>query len=588
MNTLYKYIYGFSLIAMAGLSAGCDDVLDAMPDNRTRIDTPEKVKQIMTGAYPVYSPIEILELFADNLVDNNVEVAGTHKSAQNEYQAEAFRWEDIKTYSPSNNDTPYKIWTGYYGGIAVCNQTLLSIEEMEKKNPEVSKKINAYKGEALVLRAYLHFWLVNIFGEVYVSEEQSKNALGIPYTREVENVDIRKYDRQSVAEVYQMIEEDLLEGLPLIDDSFYDVRTFHMNSNAANAFAARFYLYKHDWAKADYYATKALGSTPSASLRNWSTLEANTVSNDMAQKWLNEKADATNYLLSSTYSTYDRMISNGRFAYNGSRDGANSGKSQYQNAPAAIVYGYYGPNWTGYSPWFEAGIGCTYISGEQKYGVYSFMLSEYFEYTDKIAGIGYVHMISHPLTADQTLLERAEARLYMGDKAGCIADLDMWCKSHLVTKDLTEEDIVKFYTAANRGEWRNDIHAAELGWSPADAATIAANKPLVDCLLHFRRCETLYDGMRWFDVRRYGIQITHRWLGPHEDATIHDADKWNKEQSCHVDSLTWNDPRRVIQIPYNVIDAGLTPTGRLLWYDPNNRANDGYQVSSSQNNKFEK
>ncbi len=583
MNNIYKSLaFVFCAVALCG----CSDILDEMPDNRTHIDTPEKVKKLMTGAYPVYSPIEMLELFGDNLVDNNVEVAGTHKSPQYEFQAEAYRWEDIKTYSASDEDTPYTIWTGYYGGIAVCNQALESIAEMEAKNPEISKKVSGYKGEALVLRAYLHFWLANIFGEAYVSKEQSASALSIPYTRQVENVDIRKYDRMTVAQVYDLIEEDLLAGLPLIDDSFYDVRTFHMNSSAANAFAARFYLYKHEWAKAESYANKALGTTPSASLRNWGTLEANTGSVDMAQKWLNEKADATNYLLSSTYSIFDRMISSGRFAYNGSRFGSNSGKEQYKNTPAAIVYGYGGPNWSGYSPWFEAGMGCTYVSGEQKYGVYTFMVDEYFEYTDKIAGIGKVHMISHPLTADQTLLERAEARLMMGNKAGCLSDLDMWCKSHLVTKNLVESDIVKFYAVGTHSDWLNDIHVKEMGWDDADVATINSNKAILDCILHFRRCETMYDGMRWFDIKRYGITVVHRWLGPHENAGQHETDNWNKELSCHVDSLRWNDPRRVMQIPYNVVDAGLVPTDRTPITSAGGPSNSGYQ--SAANNKYVK
>lgn len=581
MNKIYKS-FAFALCAVS--LCGCSDVLDELPDNRTSIDTPEKVKKFMTGAYPVYSPIEMLELFGDNLVDNNVEVEGTHKSPQYEFQAEAYRWEDVTTYGASDEDTPYTIWTGFYGGIAVCNQALQSIAAIEAKDPEAAKKVSAYKGEALVLRAYLHFWLANIFGDVYVSEEQSANALSIPYTRQVEDVDIRRYDRQTVAEVYKMIEEDLTEGLPLIDDSFYDVRTFHMNSNAAHAFAARFYLFKHDWAKAESMATKALGTTPSATLRNWSTLESNTSSNDLAQKWLNEDADATNFLLSSTYSLFDRMISSGRFAYNGAR-GANSGKSQYKNTPAAIVYGNGGPNWNGDSPWFEAGIGCTYISGEQKYGIYTFMLSEYFEYTDKIAGIGKVHSITRPLTADQTLLERAEARLMMGNKAGCLSDLDMWCKSHLVTKDLTEADIKSFYNSSH-ADWCNDIHVKEMGWAAADVATIQANKAILDCLLHFRRCETLYEGMRWFDIKRYGITISHRWLGPHENASLHEDYKWDKIRSCHVDTLKWDDPRRVLQIPYNVIDAGLVPTDRIPSSMAGSSTNNGYQ--SAANNKLVK
>ena len=56
--------------------------------------------------------------------------------------------------------------------------------------------------------------------------------------------------RKSVAEVYDLIERDILEGIDLIDDSKYHVPAYHFNRNAANAFAARFYLFKRDYEKA--------------------------------------------------------------------------------------------------------------------------------------------------------------------------------------------------------------------------------------------------------------------------------------------------------------------------------------------------
>jgi hypothetical protein len=58
-------------------------------------------------------------------------------------------------------------------------------------------------------------------------------------------------------------------------------------------------------------------------------------------------------------------------------------------------------------------------------------------------------------------------------------------------------------------------------------------------VLHFRRIETLFDGLRWFDLKRYGIEITHK-IG-----------------RTRVENLLINDPRRAIQIPQEVIGAGM-------------------------------
>jgi starch-binding outer membrane protein, SusD/RagB family len=65
--------------------------------------------------------------------------------------------------------------------------------------------------------------------------------------------------------------------------------------------------------------------------------------------------------------------------------------------------------------------------------------------------------------------------------------------------------------------------------------------PIVQCILHFRRIETVFEGLRWFDIKRYGIEITH-YIG-------------SKEK----DVLKWNDLRKAIQIPQDVVAAGIEP-----------------------------
>jgi hypothetical protein len=60
-------------------------------------------------------------------------------------------------------------------------------------------------------------------------------------------------------------------------------------------------------------------------------------------------------------------------------------------------------------------------------------------------------------------------------------------------------------------------------------------------VLHFRRLETIHEGLRWFDIKRYGIEVRHK-------------------QGMEAEKiLKWDDPRRAIQIPASVIEAGMTP-----------------------------
>jgi hypothetical protein len=83
---------------------------------------------------------------------------------------------------------------------------------------------------------------------------------------------------------------------------------------------------------------------------------------------------------------------------------------------------------------------------------------------------------------------------------------------------------------------------------------------ILNCILHFRRIETMFEGMRWFDIKRYGITVKHVYRGP-------------LDSEATYDELQWNDPRRIIQIPYNAIDAGYPSTDRAL---TNNNGDNGY------------
>ena len=91
--------------------------------------------------------------------------------------------------------------------------------------------------------------------------------------------------------------------------------------------------------------------------------------------------------------------------------------------------------------------------------------------------------------------------------------------------------------------------------------------PYLQCLMHFRRIETIFDGYRWFDIKRYGIEVTHK-IG-----------------RSRVEVLTINDPRRALQLPSEVIAAGIAGNVRKPELTiPNGkgyvRYSGGYRVSN--------
>ena len=560
-HTIYNVAFGLFTGLCAFAFSACTDKLDEVPDNRTEIDSPTKVRSLLTSAYPVSTPAVICELSGDNYVDDNVVVPATHNDAYEKFHDEAYKWADINNYSINSDDTPYQVWEAYYAGISVCNHAIAAMEEMSA-DPAHDLDLAHSWGEAHVLRAYLHFVLVNVFAEAYKDDVQSLQDKGIPYVTIPETTVQVDYSTSeflhNVKETYDLIEKDLLEGINLIDDSKYTVPAYHFNHNAANAFAARFYLFKRDYQKCIEYATEALGSDPSSMLRKWGAINQNTM--DSRLNDYNDETAPCNFLIQSTYSLQDRMLSACRYAINDGTTFTYDGQSWTVPSTLKILISGGGPNWSGYLPAYDGNL---FIFGGPEYGVWLFRVYEYFEYTDKIAGIGYVHMLYQPFTAEETLLCRAEAKLYSGDRAGAIQDLGYWTASHLVTNALTLDGIKSKYNRNGRAnEFVSQLHPQEMGF---EQILEGDDLSVLDCILHFRRVETMFEGLRWFDIKRYGITVYHHYRGPQEDA-------------IHTDSLTYNDPRRVLQLPKNVIDAGYP--GNRDHGSLGMQSGGGYQVSA--------
>jgi tetratricopeptide (TPR) repeat protein len=494
------------------INSSCSDFLDTLPDNRTTLNSPKKISQLLVSAYPAANISVLAELSSDNFVDNNSpEVSiGNNLESFDRMHDEIFAWKQV--VSSSDDDSPFFVWEQCYKAIAIANHALEAIDELEKADRTI--KLDAQRGEALMCRAYSHFLLVNIFCQAFKDNETSKNDLGIPYIITPETQVLVEYDRGTVAEVYEKIEADIEAGIELINDENYSIPKYHFNSSAANAFAARFYLYIRNYEKVVYYANRVLLGNPVSVLRNWSTVYDN--SDDEAYAYINVEEPA-NLLIVPTYSVFFRIFDNTRYAFNGS--------SQY-----AMSSG--GPVWSGWPPCFSSGWWWTY--GEE-FGTFCSKVSEMFEYTDKIANIGFAHVVRTEFTTDETLLCRAEALLFLGRKEEAINDLNIWCISHNATQDLTESKIRNFYTEGNyigMKQLNNDKMSSLFNVTDEQ-------EPIVQCILHFRRIESVFEGLRWFDIKRYGIEINHL-IGKNIN-----------------DFLKWDDTRRAIQIPQDVIAVGM-------------------------------
>ena len=534
MKTKYSIIYIITLAFVAGLS-GCN-FLDKNPDMRASIDTKEKVRLLLVSAYTNANAGVICEFSSDNIIDNNSPDNTGHANsllALDKMYDEIFAWQPV--VSSGQQDSPKYIWDGCYSAIAACNQALQAIEELEKKGISM----NAEKGEALMSRAYHHFLLATVFCQTWKDETQSKQDSGIHYMRKPETRVKPVYYRGSVYDTYKAIQEDIEAALPLISDEYYTVPRYHFNVKAAHAFAARFYLYTRQWDKvireADYVLTTDDATTLSLLFdARYALVDCTDIQTEM-NAWIDAKSPA-NLLIYTTMSqaSYTVFSTYGRYQFN--RDARN-----YTTSGA-------GPCWKsrfpGYSVW----------SAGQEYGSLLAYFYYLFEYTDKVNGYGFIHGVTRAFTTNETLLCRAEAKAQLNDLSGAVNDLRMWAQGYDVNDgnrmdttangdvDLTLAKIKKFYTDGANANWSPILHNTDISSSWTMSADQLA---IVRCALHFRRLETIHTGLRWHDLKRYGIEITHR------------------QGTSPVRTLVWNDDRRAIQLPQEVILAGMAANPRV-------------------------
>ena len=148
---------------------------------------------------------------------------------------------------PADDDDADKIWQSCYAVIYNANAI---IEGLHDANNISFASKNQFIGEALFIRAFCHFYLVNLFGDVPLitttSVNQTSNAA-----------------RTSITEIYQQIISDLLQaqGLLAVDYSFSGGERVRANKWVATAFLARVYLYQKDWNDAEIQSASLINNS---------------------------------------------------------------------------------------------------------------------------------------------------------------------------------------------------------------------------------------------------------------------------------------------------------------------------------------
>lgn len=524
-----KYI-GFSIIALGLTLTSCDDWLDKLPDNRMELQTPSDVSSLLVSAYPSSHPAYLLEMYSDN----TDECVNPSWSEASRFQAQAYNWEDIT--ETGEDESPQELWNRHYIAIASANAAIDLIEE--KGSPA---EYNEQLGEALLCRAYAMFQLSTVFCKAY-NPATASTDLGLPYPTHPEKVVGTVYTRGTMEDLYGQIDKDLQRGLPLVSSN-YSKPKFHFNTDAAKAFAARFYLYKGDFAKAITYATEVLGADPTAKARDWDAYAALNMNQQIRPEAWVSADEKCNFLLQTVYSEWG--VISGPYSYG--EKYAHSYRITYDEDIASK-----GPFGAANSTFKQRVWSNTALAN-----LFHRKVPYEFEYTDLQAGIGYAHAEYAVFTTEQLLLERAEAYALSGELQKAVDDYNTIMKVYQnYPKTFTLQQLVNFY---NSVPYYTPKKATVKKHFVKPVYTIGAEgsdqEALLQAILHLRRIMELGEGYRMQDVKRYGMVIYRRQTNT--SFTI----------SAVTDSLTVDDPRRAIQLPQDVITSGLEPNDRITVKD---------------------
>jgi hypothetical protein len=474
------FIY-LSLGAILGFS-GCKKFLDQPPDNRAELNSPEQVSQLLGTAYPQANYMSFFESISDNVADKGVGLV-------ERTNIDPYHFEDVRD---DQQDSPEFYWKGCYAAIAAANQAL---EVCNTATPRSA--YSSQKGEALLARAYAHFMLVNVFSKVYDPATASSDP-GIPYVTVPEKEVEKQYERRTVAYVYGMIEKDITEGLPLIDDRRYTVPRYHFTKAAAHAFAARYYLFKKDYAKVIEHANQVFASGNITSvLRPWNTTYLSVTYLELYARYA-KATEPANLLLVETVSWWARNYYRLRYGLT-----------------AGVRNQIFGNNVTGGRWAFDFQ---TFTVGSDNYLLPK--INEHFVRSSINADIGVGYVVVPLLTTEEVLFNRIEANAYMGNSSAAIADLNTYASTRIHNYDAGQHTIT-----ANK--IRAFYNTSDLRYG------------ILSTLFSFKRAEYVQEGMRWLDLIRYKVPVTHFTA------------------EGNILDLSAEDPRRVFQIPQSAQQAGL-------------------------------
>ncbi|UGU15736.1 RagB/SusD family nutrient uptake outer membrane protein [Sinomicrobium kalidii] len=143
------------------------------------------------------------------------------------------------------NSKNLSIWNSAYNIIYQTNAVLEGIENSNTLSDIVVERLN---GEAMFVRAFCYFYLVNLYGDVplILTTDYSVNTLA---------------SREDLSLVYTQIISDLEYAIDVLGIEYEDKERIYANRYVAMALLARVHLYLQNWKQAESLSNEIIQQT---------------------------------------------------------------------------------------------------------------------------------------------------------------------------------------------------------------------------------------------------------------------------------------------------------------------------------------
>ena len=245
------------LLAAAFLMQSCSDFLEQEPGTQTSITEQLKNKEgLLQAMKGLYGEVEAAvrpmpySVYAD-LQGGNLKFTPTISTSISSNGQITIN-SNVAGFYSFDDQADNSNLSGFYGNCYdIINQTNLLLEFTDALPDATVAEKNQIKAEALTIRAYTHFLLSEIYTQNYDYTADASH-LGIVYSKASLNEKLTYPARETVANTYAFIIDDITTALNLYSDTtiLSGPSYSYFNKTSAKALLARVYLSKKDWKNA--------------------------------------------------------------------------------------------------------------------------------------------------------------------------------------------------------------------------------------------------------------------------------------------------------------------------------------------------